>query len=184
MLDSEQKHMNRLAWRTNATLWVFLLAMLGLCLYEKISEALRVPFIVGCLAIMAAVLIVMIKYMPSHNRKLRESGKKIGKLYYLVHGKHKGVVLVGKKDGKRHIYWLRIVMISTGIWLAMSLGGAGVYYLLCQRWIYSSSPWLHIIYCTLPCLSLVIFVLRDGLKTPLDDLPEIKPKKPTPSDRS
>ncbi|MBW8035388.1 MAG: hypothetical protein FVQ79_07105 [Planctomycetes bacterium] len=180
MLDSEQKHMNRLAWRTNTTLWIFVLAMLGLCLYEKIFEALRVPFVVGCLVIMVATLIVMFRYMPEHNRKLRESGRKIQKLHYLIHGRHKGLLLIGKKDGKRHIFWLRIIMIAAGLWLAMSLGGAGVFYLLCGRWVYSSDPVLYIIYCALPCLSLVIFVLRDGLKTPLDELVEVKQKPSKP----
>jgi len=67
-------------------------------------------------------------------------------------------------------------MIAAGLWLALSLSGAGVYYLLCQRWIYSSGPMLHIFYCAVISLSLVIFILRDGLKTPLDELVEVKVK--------
>ena len=183
MLDREKKRMKHLSSLTVGAVWIFALAMLGLCLYEKIFEALRIPFVVGCLVIMAAMLIVMIRYMPSHNRKLRESGRKISKLYYLVHGKHRGIPLVGKKDGKRFIYWPRIIMIAVGLWLALSLSGAGVYYLLCQRWIISSSPILHIFYCAVISLSLVIFILRDGLKTPLDELMEIKtkPKEPNPA---
>jgi len=176
MLESEKKRMKHLSWLSVGAMWIFAVAMIGLCLYEKIFEALRIPFVVGCFVIMAAMLIVMIRYMPGHNRRLRESGRKIRKLYYLVHGKHRGIPLVGKKDGKRFIYWPRIIMFTAGLWLVMSLGGAGVYYLLCQHWIYSSLPWLHIIYCTLPCLLLVIFVLRDGLKTPLEELVEVKAK--------
>ena len=185
MLDSEQKHMDRLAWRTNAAMGIFALAMLGLCLYEKIFEASRVPFVIGCLVIMAAALFVMIRYMPGHNRKMKESGKRVQKLHYLIHGKHRGLILIGKKDGKRHIYWPRIITLTVGLCLVMSLGGAGVFYLLCGRWVYSSDPVLYIIYCTFPCLSLMTFVLYDGLKTPLDELVEVKqkPKQSKPAHR-
>jgi len=185
MLDSEQKRLNRLSWISAGAMWIFALVLIGMCLFQNLLENLRIPsdvgnliFFSGALVIMVAMLFVMIKYMPSHNRKLRESGKKVQKLYYLVHGKHKGVVMVGKKDGKRHIYWLHIIMIAAGVWLVMSLGGAGVWYLLCQGWLYSSPPWEHIFFCTICSLSLVISGLYTGLKAPLDELIEIKPKEP------
>jgi hypothetical protein len=180
MLDSEQKRMNRLCWYTNSTLFVFLLAMLGLCLSENILEALRIPFYVGCFVIAIAMLFVMIKYMPSHNRKMKESGRKIRKLHYLVYGRHRGFAIIGKKNGKRVIHWPSLLILIVVMWVAMSLAGAGVFYLLCRRWVYSSEPILHIIYCTLPCLSLVIFAVRDGFKTPLDELVEINQKRSKP----
>jgi hypothetical protein len=67
-------------------------------------------------------------------------------------------------------------MIAVGLWLIMSLGGAGVFYLLCQRWLYSSVPWFHIELCTVTSLAFVIIVLREGIKAPLEELVEIKPK--------
>jgi hypothetical protein len=176
LLDSEQKRMNHLNRRTNAVVWIFFIAMIGLFLSETIFEALRIPFAVGFLVMMAAMLTVIIRYLPRHNRRLRESGRKINKLYYLVHGRHRGLILIGRKDGKRYIYWSRIIMVAAVIWLCTFVGGAVVYYLLCQRWIISSSPILHIFYCTVTSLSLVIFILWDGLKTPLDELVEIKVK--------
>jgi hypothetical protein len=176
LLDSEQKRMNHLNRRTNAVVWIFFIAMIGLFLSEKIFEALSIPFVVGCLVMMAAMLTVIIRYLPRHNRRLRESGRKINKLYYLVHGRHRGIILIGRKNGNRYIYWSRIIMVATVIWLCTFVGGAVVYYLLCQRWIISSSPILHIFYCTVTSLSLVIFILWDGLKTPLDELVEIKAK--------
>ena len=176
MLDREEKHMKHLSWITVGAMLIFALAMVGLCVSENILDALHIPFVVGFLVIMAAMLIIMIRYTPGHNRSLRESGRKISKLYYLVHGKHRGIALVVKKDGKRFIYWPRIIMIAVVLWLLVSLGGAGVYYLLCQRWIISSSPMLHIFYCTVISLSFVIFILRDGLKTPLEELVEVKAK--------
>jgi hypothetical protein len=176
LLDNEQKRMNHLNRRTNAVVWIFFIAMIGLFLSEKIFEALHIPFAVGCLVMMAVMLTVIIRYLPRHNRRLRESGRKINKLYYLVHGRHRGLILIGRKDGKRYIYWLRIIMVAVVLWLCAFVGSAGVYYLLCQRWIISSSPILHIFYCTVTSLSLVIFILWDGLRTPLDELVEIKAK--------
>lgn len=176
MLDSEQKRMKHLSWFSVGAVWIFALAMIGLCVSENILETLHIPFVVGCLVVMAAMLIVMIRYMPGHNRKLKESNRKISKLYYLVHGKHRGLILIGKKDGKRIINWPSLLKFTVVSWLIVSLSGAGVYYLLCQCWIYSSSPMLHIFYCAVVSLSFVIFLLRDGLKTPLDELVEIKPK--------
>ena len=176
MLDSEKKLFSRLSWRYVGAMWVLVLAMLGLCLYEKIPGALRIPFVVGCLVVIVAMLIVMIRHMLVHNRKMIESGRKINKLHYLVHGKHRGLIMIGQKDGKRHIYWLRIIMIAAGLWLAMSLGGAGVFYLLCQRWIYASGPNLYIEFCAVFSLSFVTTVLYAGFKTPLDELPEVKTK--------
>jgi hypothetical protein len=176
LLDSEQKRMIHLNRCTNAVVWIFFIAMIGLFLSEKIFEALHIPFAVGSLIMIAAMLTVIIRYLPRHNRRLRESGRKISKLYYLVHGRHRGLILTGRKDGKRYIYWSRIIMVAAVIWLCTFVGVAVVYYLLCQRWIIASSPILHIFYCTVTSLSLVIFVLWDGLKTPLGELVEIKAK--------
>jgi len=177
ILDSEQKHMKRLSWKYVGAMSIFVIAMLGLCVSENILEALHIPFVVACLVLMAAMLIARIRYEPGYTRKMMESGRKISKLYYLIHGKHRGLILVGKKDGKRHVYWLRIIMIAAGLWVIMSLGGAGVFYLLCQRWIYASGPNLHIFYCTAFSLSFVTFALYAGLKTPQDELPEVKTKQ-------
>ena len=176
MLDSEQKRMKRLSWISVGAMWIFTLAMVGLCVSENILEALHVPFVVGGLVIVTAMWIVIIRYGPRHNRMIKQSNRKISKLHYLVHGRHRGLILIGKKDGKRFIYWPRIIMIAVALWLFVSLGGAGVYYLLCLRWIYSSSPWLHILFCTVISLSFVIFILREGIKAPLDELAEIKAK--------
>jgi outer membrane lipoprotein-sorting protein len=176
MLDSEQKRMKHLSWISVGAMLIFALGMVGLCVSENILDALHIPFVVGGLVIMAAMLTVIIRYMPRHNRRLRESGRKISKLYYLVHGRHRGLILIGRKDGRRYIYWSRIIMVAVVLWLCTFVGGAGVYYLLCQRWIISSSPILHIFYCTVTSLSFLIFILWDGLKTPLDELVEIKAK--------
>ncbi|MCK5272486.1 MAG: hypothetical protein KAJ52_07905 [Sedimentisphaerales bacterium] len=179
MLEREKKRMNRLSWRGIAMVWIFVIAILGLCVSEQIletfhMEALHIPFIVAWCGLMAMMCFIFITRFPPHNRKLKESNKKISKLYYLVHGKHRGVVMVGRKDGRRVINWPGILRVTVVIWMIISLSGAGMYYLLCQCWIYSSSPWFHIFDCTVISLLFVIFLLREGLKTPLDELVEVK----------
>lgn len=177
MLDSEQKRVNRLSWRVTAMYWIYLIALLGLCFFGDSLERLGIPFIVSFFVVVASVWVVLIRYWSRHHKMIKESNKKISKLYYLVHGKHRGFPLIGKKNGKRFFYWPRIIIIAAALWLVMSLGGAGVYYLLCQHWIYSSGPGFHIFLCTITSLSFVIFILHGGYKTPLDELTEIKAKR-------
>ncbi len=88
--------------------------------------------------------------------------------------------MVSRKDGKRIIHWPRIIIFAVAVWLMMSLGGAGVYYLLCQRWIYSEIPVFHIFIPTVTSLSFVIFILREELKAPLKELVEVKSKPSKP----
>lgn len=176
MLGREKKRMKRLSRLSVGAMWIFALAMLGLCVSENILEALHIPFVVAWFGLMVVVLAIIIRYGPRHNRMIKQSNMKISKLHYLVHGRHRGLILIGKKDGKRYIYWPRIIMIAAALWLFVSLSGTGVYYLLCQRWISLASPISHIIFCTVMSLSFVIFILREGLKTPLDELVEVKAK--------
>jgi len=178
MLESEQKIAKRLSWVSVGAMWIFALAMIGLCLYEKILETLRIPFIAACIGVMAVMCYVFIVRFPRHNRKLMESNRKISKLYYLVNGKHRGFPLVSRKNGKRIIHWLGILRVIAIVWVVMSLSAAGIWYLLCQGWIFSSTVRTtnHILYCTAVSLSFVIYGLRSGLKAPLDELAEIKAK--------
>ena len=178
MLESEQKIAKRLSWVSVGAMWIFALAMIGLCLYEKILETLRIPFIAACIGVMAVMCYVFIVRFPRHNRKLMESNRKISKLYYLVNGKHRGFPLVSRKNGKRIIHWLGILRVIAIVWVVMSLSAAGIWYLLCQGWIFSSTVRTtnHILYCTAVSLLFVIYGLRSGLKAPLDELAEIKAK--------
>lgn len=183
MLDNEKKRMKRLSWVSVGAVWMFAIVLLGLIASEKILELLHVPFVVGIFVVAAVMWFVNIRYVFPRNRMIKESNKKISKLHYLVYGKHRGFAMVSRKDEKRIIHWPRIILITAGLCLFMSLGGAGVYYLLCQRWIYSTSPWFHIFYCTAISLSLVLFGLREGLKAPLEELAEVKSKPSKPKDR-
>ncbi len=176
MLDREMKLKSRLSRKSVAAIWIFVATMFGLCLYEKIPEALRIPFVISCLSIQAIMCYIFISRFPLHTRKLNESNRKISKLHFLVHGKHRGIAIVSRKDGKRVIHWPRLIALTIAIWLLFSLGGAGGYYLLCQRWIYSSGSIFHIFLCTVMSLSFTITLLRDGLKAPLDELVEVKEK--------
>ena len=176
MLESEQKHFAGLSWRTNAMIGIWTIALLGLCFFGDSLKRVGIPLVVSFFVVVASAWVVIIRYLPRHNRKLKESNKKISKLYYLVHGKHRGLVIVGRKDGKRIVHWPSLIILTIGLWLFCSLGIAGVFYLLCQRWMFSSSPIFYIFYSTLIPLSFVITLLLSGLKAPLDELVEVKAK--------
>ncbi len=184
MLCSEEKNMKRLSWIPIGTMWVFALALTGLCLTEKIIGALQIPFAVVCISIMIAALVVIIKFMPGHNKKVIESNRKVQKLYRLVYGKNRGVVMVGVKNGKRVIHWPNLFIRFVIFWMIISLSGAGFYYILCQRWLYSppASPtmWFSVCFNTFIIISFLVYIIRSGLKTPLDELTEIKSKPKSP----
>lgn len=170
MLDSEKKCFSRLSWISVGVMWIFVLAMLGLCLFQNLLENLRISsnvgtliFFIVALVIMAVMLFVMVKCMPSHNRRVAESNRKVSKLYYLANGKHRGFPLVSRKDGKRIIHWFGILRVIAIVWVIMSLSGAGVWYLLCRQWLFSSTSATisHIIYYT-------IFSLHDPFFAPFE----------------
>jgi hypothetical protein len=176
ILEQEHKRLKLLSWLYVGAVWLFAMTMIGLCVSERILNALHIPFVIAVLSLMAAICLVFILWLPRLNRKLKESGKRVSRLHFLVYGKRKGVILIGKKDGKRFIHWRRIIMIGLAFWLIISLAGAGVYYLFCQCWIYSASPIFFILFCTVVSLSFVIGLLLAGLKVPLDELIEVKAK--------
>lgn len=180
MLQKEKRRMNRLVWPLIGIMWIFAVAMMGLCASEKILEALHIPFVVVGLVIVTAMWIVVIRYAIRHNRTIKESGRKVRQIEQLIYGRPRGLILIGKKEGKRFICWPRIIMFTIGLWLLVSLGGAGTYYLLSRQWIYLTSPVLHAFFCTATTLSLVLFVLYDGLRTPLEELTEIKAESEQP----
>ena len=186
MLDAEQKRMKRLSWLSVGTLWIFVIALIGLCISESLLEKLRIPFAVPVIALATTMVIVMMKCLPAHNRKLEEANKKVSKLHYLVHGSHRGFALISRKGNQRIIHWPSLLILTVVLWLGMSLAGAGVYYIMCQRWIYASPSevmWIHVFLSTVMPLSFLVGILRQGLKAPLEELVEIKSKPSKPDHR-
>lgn len=186
MLDVEQKRMKRLSWLSVGTLWIFVIALIGLCFSENLLEKLHIPFAVPVIALSTTMVIVMMKCLPAHNKKLEESNKKVSKLHYLVHGSHRGFALISRKGNQRIIHWPSLFILTVVLWLGMSLAGAGVYYIMCQRWIYTSlseAMWIHIFLTTVMPLGFLIGILRQGLKAPLEELVEIKSKPSKPGYR-
>ncbi len=184
MLDKEMKHHKKLSWTITGFLWIFVLSMLGLCMSEQILEKLHIPFVVAAMFLMTGVFIAIFSLLPKHYKQIKESSEKVHKLHFLTFGKYRGFPLVGKKNGKRYIDWLSIILLTIAIWFVMALSGAGVYYLLCRRWIYSGPlPFYYIFLCTIWSLSFIAPLLLRGLKAPLTELEEIKPKDYTCSRR-
>ncbi len=176
MLEKETKRVKRLSWCSVGGLWIFVLVMLALCVSENILEALHIPFVAAFGVLVVAAWIVIIRYLPRHNKMIRESNKQISKLHYLVYGKHRGIVMVSRKNGRRIIHWPSLLILTVVLWSLFSLGGAGVYYLLCQHWIYTTMPVFYIFLCTVMTLSFVGSGLYAGLKAPLEELVEVKSK--------
>jgi len=177
MLDSEQKRIKRISWCITGMIWIFAIAMLGLCFSEKALNALHIPFAAALLIAIVAIYAAIIPLVMRLYNKLTAGKKKAIHLEKLVHGSRQssGLVLVGIKDGKRFIHWPNVFIITVALWLIMSIGGAGVYYLLCRRWIFIESPVLYTFFCTFASLIVVIHGVRQGLKAPLEELADVKP---------
>lgn len=172
MLRAEQKEHSRLSWLSVYAVWIWALLMLALCIFSDALERIGIPVVVSFFVAVVLSWFVLIRYGFRHNKRLRETGTKVLRFHYLLYGRHKGLVLVGRKGGKRHIYWLRFIIIAVVLWLFMFFGGAGVFYMLCGRSMFQSVPWYHILLSTSFSLSFVGYVLHWGLKTPVNRLPE------------
>ncbi|MBN2209904.1 MAG: carboxypeptidase regulatory-like domain-containing protein [Sedimentisphaerales bacterium] len=176
MLDQETKRSKRLSWGSVGLVWAFFVLSLGLVLSERVSTAWRTVLAAVCFVSLAGLCILLVVWLPRHNRTLREVNRKVSRLQYLVYGKRRGWVLIGRRQGKRVILWPRILLFTAVFWLVMSLIGAGVYYLLCGAWAYSINPMLHILICTGVSIVFVLMILYEGLKTPIEELVEIGEK--------
>ncbi len=176
MLDSEQKRHKRLSLQYIAGVWIVAMAFLGLRFSEKILDALHIPFVVAFGLIITAAFIMMILV----GRKLSKGDRKVRRLQYLTNDTRRGVLLVGKKNGRRFIYWPRVIAFAVKSWLVVSLTFAGLHYLYYRQWIYSSSSSRYYIFLgTMMSLSPVAAMLRRGLKTPIEELVEVKTKPKT-----
>lgn len=177
LLEEENRRFRRLSWISVGSLWIFVLALMTLIFSEPILDKFNIPFIAAFFAVVAAWWILYFVFLPNHNKKVKEAGRKVQWLYFLVNGKRKkGIVLVAQSDGKRVINWLNVMVVFVIIWLVVFFGGALVFYLLSKRWFPSSVPVFHILYSTLTAIVFVFTGIRVGFKTPLKQLVEIKQK--------
>jgi len=175
MLDSEKKRVKHLNWYVYAMLGTFLLVIAGVIVQKNILKALHIPLYFAIFVVWAVMLILMMRYMPRFSYMIAKSNKKIRKLHYLAHGKHKGYAMVGRKNGKRVIHWLRFIMAAAGLWLIVSLISAVVYYLLHDQWE-GMSFFNDIIISLMFAGTLLV----PGLTAPLDELTEVKTKSKPP----
>lgn len=186
MLDKEMKLHNKLSWYSTSFMWIFALAMIGLCISEEILQKLHIPFVAAWAVLIIGVYVAVFLFLPKHYKQIKRSSEKVQRLHFLTFGKYKGFPLVGKKDGKRYIDWLSIMLLAAAIWFVMSLGSAGVYFLLCRRWIFSSESGavFHIFFLSIMSFTFVAGMIYRGLKAPLEKLTEIKPEYYTCSRRN
>jgi len=177
MLDEEQKHLNRLSWRNISLLWIFVIAMFGLCMSERLLEALHIPFIAAWAVLIIGMYAALFSLWPKHYRQIKESGEKVQRLHFIVHGKYRGTPLVCRISGQRCIHWPNVLKISFIVWLVTFFSGAGFHYLLYRSWILSAqttTPVLFIIFNIIVTIVLVTCGIYTGLKAPLAEVVEIK----------
>lgn len=113
-------------------------------------------------------------------RQINDSGRKVQKLNLRIYGKHKGLALVGKKNGKRCVNWLNVLIFSLVAWLISFILAIGVYHLLGRFGIGSiqtTIPIAIIIKITILIFIFVALILSQGLKAQLEDLEEIQTNK-------
>jgi len=179
LLDSEQKRTKRISWCITGAMWIFALAMIGLCVSERALAVLNIPFVAAGGALMLVLAITLIPLCLRFSKQLKASQKKAIRLERLVNGRRecKGLVMVGVKEGKRFIHWPNISIIAITAWMIISLAGAGIYYLLCRNWIFTAQPVFHIFSCVVLSLAFVISGIYRGLKAPLEELVEVKPEQ-------
>jgi len=79
------------------------------------------------------------------------------------------IIVVGKKNGKRHIQRLNFFLLGTVLGVIGGLGIGCIYYLFCGRWSHAS------VICGIAIMiGMVLLCLIAGLRTPLDKLQELK----------
>lgn len=178
MLEKEKKRFKRLSWVNVGVMWVFALAMLGLIFSERIFESLPISFSAISSLLLFSWFVAVIVLQCTHNRKLMDSGRRVGRLELLVSCRRKGLILVAKKDGKKVILWPRVLLLTAALWLFFSLGIGAGYSLLRGEWdIFSDVP---LFMSNIISIGFVFMAVNEGLRTPLDLLEDRSRNDGTP----
>ncbi len=182
ILDKETKHLKRLSsWRSDIFFVIFILAVYGILKFKQVFAMLHIPLITAWPILIIFSYGMLFLLWPKHLQQILQGVTKVERLDFLVHGKHSGSVLVGKKNGKRYIDWLNTILLAIAIWLFMLLGGSAFYNKLYGYSIFysTSESVLHIVVITITSLPFVVSCFYFALKTPLEELTEIKTENNT-----
>jgi len=79
--------------------------------------------------------------------------------------KKRGIVLVGKRNGKRVVKWTNLIVLSYVLSMTVGLGSGAVYYFLAGQWRH-----FPVLYGIGVGLGVIGFGLISGLKTPIANL--------------
>ena len=172
VLEAERRRVKRLAWLVQVPLWFFAVLMLLFCVSERLLDTLRIQFVAGWgLVLVACVVLFPISFKLLGRLKAKRA--RLRRLYKLMPEYAEkcrgGIIIVGRRDGKRVIRWPAVITLGITISLIMGLGASGVYYLLSGRW----SP-VVILYIGLMGIGGVAVGVYDGLKTAPEELTELK----------
>ena len=177
MLDKERKHLEKLKSWSNGIFIVFLsLALYGVYKFKHIFAILHIPLIAAWPIMIVFSFGMLFLLWPRNFQQITKSTTKIKNLDFLVQGKHKSGLILGKKNGKRYVDWLNLTLIFIAFWLIIILIG---YIFFKDMFGYSIfhptlSSLLHIIIITITVVPVIIIDIYFTLKTPLEELTEIK----------
>jgi len=187
MLDKEMRYFNKKSWQSFGLVWImkglwfiFVLGLIGIALAGQILGRFLIPIMITWIILMIALGIQIFRKQRDFFRQINDSGRKVQKLNLRIYGKHKGLALVGKKNGKRCVNWLNVLIFSLVAWLISFILAIGVYHLLGRFGIGSiqtTIPIAIIIKITILIFIFVALILSQGLKAQLEDLEEIQTNK-------
>lgn len=187
MLKKEMKYLNKKSWRSFGLVWImkglwfiFVLGLIGLALANQILGKFLIPIIITWIILMIALGIHIFRKQRDFFRQINDSGRKVQKLNLRIYGKHKGLALVCKKNGKRCINWYNVLIFILAVWLITFVLAVSVYLLLGSFGVGSiqnTIPMEMNIKITFLIFIFVTFMLSQGLNAPLEDLEEIKNSK-------
>lgn len=178
MLEAERKRAKRLAWIVQIPLWMFTISLLLLCVSERLLEALHIPFVAAGAALLLVAWIILFPLAFRFLARLKSTRARLRRLQKLMPGytdkrKQTAIVIVGAKDGKRITKWPAVISLGIAVWIFTGLVSTGIYYLLARCW----SP-LLIMYSGLMSMVFVAACVYQGLKTPIEELTELKSTQP------
>ena len=187
MLDKEMNYLHKKSWQSYGLVWImkglwfiFVLGLIGIALSGQKLGRFLIPIIIAWIILTIALGIQIFRKQRDFFRQINDSGRKVQKLNLRIYGKHKGLALVGKKNGKRCVNWLNVLIFSLVAWLISFILAIGVYHLLGSFGIgsiQSTIPMKMIIKITILIFIFVALILSQGLKAPLEDLQEIQTLK-------
>jgi hypothetical protein len=168
-LAEEERRAKRLGWLVQIPMWLWVGALGGLCMSERLWERLHIPFTAAGFILMAIWVGGGLPIMMRGVRRLKQSrqtAQRLNKLMpeYVPPTVQAGTLMV-RCGSQRYVHWLKLVCFAVVLWLLVALGGILGNLVLMQR--FTPAPVLSQSAIAIVGFLGIVFVL---LRTPLEDL--------------